>query len=651
MQIVGTIVDDNDNLICIRAYREDIDKFGNMDVARMMEAFKRDKNAIIGFNNQMKGIEFKDGQFRGTNGALSRYTKYHKSGKVITEAYVIIAEVVDEKGNIGYKVITPKEEIKKWREQDIIKEADRIKLANGKIVEKDNRKFVSAIVGEFPQIKIGVSKAHNIGKRSYMDRSVAKRVYQCSTENSRLNEVDEKTGMTIGDKIASATIAIKEVKPFYYAALSTMDKFEVAPSENESLDTMGVAMNRLYFNSEFVKEITKAELIFVLLHEICHVAMSHESRKGGRDHNTWNIACDLYINKLLAEELGITERNRLTTIRGRTAGGAPVCVEIAMPENICYEDSVDTRKDTPESIYMELINENNNNGDGNQQNGEGNQQNGEQGGGGRGTENSKTFRGSVLNNEESDMVSDEKSATMTEEQKRQEQKSNMRRIEQVNKQMNRGKGIGSGSTGLERYIEEAMVEPVDWRKIVANVARKCNDKYSTFTRPDRRFLSRGKVLPGYRKVEGNELEDIVIAVDTSGSVDEKMLGTFMGQVNALLSQFKVKSTLLYWDSSVQAEYEFKNYKELIRLKPVGGGGTEPSCIYKYLENNEKYKKGLQKQPELVVIFTDGRFYNAGLEKYKAKWGRKTVFVITDEDYRDGFKAPIGITAPLKGGRQ
>ena len=45
--------------------------------------------------------------------------------------------------------------------------------------------------------------------------------------------------------------------------------------------------------------LTKEERIFLLAHEVMHVALLHPVRKGDRNHKIWNIAGDFVINNEL----------------------------------------------------------------------------------------------------------------------------------------------------------------------------------------------------------------------------------------------------------------------------------------------------------------------------------------------------------------
>jgi predicted metal-dependent peptidase len=45
------------------------------------------------------------------------------------------------------------------------------------------------------------------------------------------------------------------------------------------------------------------ELLFILIHEIAHVALKHICRGENREPILWNIACDLYVNKIIIAKL------------------------------------------------------------------------------------------------------------------------------------------------------------------------------------------------------------------------------------------------------------------------------------------------------------------------------------------------------------
>ena len=128
------------------------------------------------------------------------------------------------------------------------------------------------------------------------------------------------------------------------------------------------------------------------------------------------------------------------------------------------------------------------------------------------------------------------------------------------------------------------------REFVAGHAR--NDY--TWARPNRRFVAQGLYLPG---LHSEELGDVVLAVDTSGSIDETVLGAFADEANAVLSAYECAVTILYHDVDVQKVQTWRSADGALVLDPAGGGGTSHVCVFDWLD-----RSGLS--PACVVCLTD-----------------------------------------------
>src|SRR6516162_1062337 len=79
----------------------------------------------------------------------------------------------------------------------------------------------------------------------------------------------------------------------------------VRVSLDERVPTMGIfASGRLVANRRFVGQLKENELIFVLAHEIFHLALRTHDRAVGSDPLQFNYAHDYIINDILRGELG-----------------------------------------------------------------------------------------------------------------------------------------------------------------------------------------------------------------------------------------------------------------------------------------------------------------------------------------------------------
>lgn len=68
-----------------------------------------------------------------------------------------------------------------------------------------------------------------------------------------------------------------------------------------SIKTMATNGVSLFFNPDFVDTLNAAELAGVLAHEVMHPALQHHTRRGDRDPQRWNMACDYAINPMLLD--------------------------------------------------------------------------------------------------------------------------------------------------------------------------------------------------------------------------------------------------------------------------------------------------------------------------------------------------------------
>jgi predicted metal-dependent peptidase len=96
--------------------------------------------------------------------------------------------------------------------------------------------------------------------------------------------------------------------------------------------------------------------------------------------------------------------------------------------------------------------------------------------------------------------------------------------------------------------------------------------------------------------------ELLIAIDTSGSIGGRELSEFLSEVKAICDTVKPETVrLVYWDTKVCADekYTGAEVENIVRsTKPKGGGGTDVECVPAYM--TERYIK-----PQAVVVLTDG----------------------------------------------
>lgn len=181
------------------------------------------------------------------------------------------------------------------------------------------------------------------------------------------------------------------------------------------------------------------------------------------------------------------------------------------------------------------------------------------------------------------------------------------------------KRVGSGAGGLDRELGDLLAPKVDWREVLREfVKATCNAKdTSSWRRVNRRFLSTGHYMPS---MIGEKVGHLVVAIDTSGSIGGPELDEFLSEVKGIAEEVNPEVVdLIYWDGDVAAheKYEGAEVSNIVSsTKPKGGGGTDPSCVSKYLKD-----EGIK--PEAIIVLTDGYVPNWGDE-----WTAPIMWVIS-----------------------
>lgn len=173
--------------------------------------------------------------------------------------------------------------------------------------------------------------------------------------------------------------------------------------------------------------------------------------------------------------------------------------------------------------------------------------------------------------------------------------------EKIDKSLREG-GIMAGRMGakIPRSISDLLEPKIDWREVLRDFvasATKGKDEF-TWRKFNKRMLANDMYLPS---LENESIGEIVVAIDTSGSIGQEQLNEFASELSAICETCAPELVrVLWWDTSVHGEQIFKgDYGNIASmLKPEGFGGTHVSCVNKYVvEKNIK--------AECVLVFTDG----------------------------------------------
>jgi len=289
-------------------------------------------------------------------------------------------------------------------------------------------------------------------------------------------------------RIQKARTALLLDHPFFGTLL-----FRLGARARSSIATMATDGVSLYFNPEFVEGLSSAELIGTLAHEVMHPALQHHTRRGGRNHRRWNMACDYAINPMLVDA-GLT-----------------------LPKDVLMDRRF--RGMNAEEIYNRLEAEDDQSSPG--KDGDRIQQSSGERGEAQATEDPDAETpqvpetaggiGQVL-----DAAMDAESGSSVEEQAREWQMA-------VQQAENVARLAGKMPAGAARSLEAAKTASIDWRELLRRAWSETIPADYSWTRPNRRHIWNGLYLPG---VTSERVGEVAIAVDCSGSIQARQLGLF-----------------------------------------------------------------------------------------------------------------------------
>ncbi len=363
--------------------------------------------------------------------------------------------------------------------------------------------------------------------------------------------------------------------PFVHRMLLLMSK-----RADPSIGTMGVCVKDdklcLSYSPEFFNSLTDPQVRFVLTHEIYHLALHHctsRKPKDPREHMMHNIAQDMAINSLIKES---PQRQVPTDKEGKKMGVFPK--DKGWPDKLSYEQYLQLIRENPDKC-PELGEKGNGGGKGNNKTpGEG---------------DSESYDGSFDNHDQwgdSQVVKEKVRA----------------KIDQLAKSE---KAWGNTPSDVMEIIKAAQKSKVNWRQLLNTFIGQCIStiRRTTMKKPNRRF---GWPIPGKRK---KYVGKALACVDTSGSMNDKMLAQVISEVNKLTDYQPVD--LCMFDADIEwGPEEWDGSK--IEFKAVGRGGTSFEPPLKLAEE-QRYTT--------VIMLTDG--YASAPEK--PKYVKDVIWIIVD----------------------
>jgi predicted metal-dependent peptidase len=149
-------------------------------------------------------------------------------------------------------------------------------------------------------------------------------------------------------------------------------------------------------------------------------------------------------------------------------------------------------------------------------------------------------------------------------------------------------------SGIARMIERLLNPTKDWRAVLGEFVVPTSADYD-WRRLDRRLLDLDVYLP---TLSGEEVDNLVVALDTSGSVDDGEMARMLAELRGILAAYdRVRVTVMACDAKVYEVFELDESSWLPQ-RMSGGGGTSTRPVF------EKIRE-LDAQPYALIYLTDG----------------------------------------------
>ncbi|WP_291425721.1 VWA-like domain-containing protein [Deinococcus sp.] len=293
----------------------------------------------------------------------------------------------------------------------------------------------------------------------------------------------------------------------------------------------GTDGERVYVHPEMAASLAPEVLDSLLLHEVLHAALSHVERRGPREKKRWNRAADLIVNGMVA------------------SAGLPTPPSFQRDEHL--------ERLSAEEVYTAIdAQADSNAGD--------------------------DASDDLLEGPPSDAPSRGGKPGKQAARHWQQAMAQARSVEAMSGEH------GHDPLGMHRELQRLAPARLDWRAQLWRFLARTPVDFGGF---DRRFVGRGL----YLEALDDESLRALVAVDTSGSVDDDAVRALVGEVQGVLGAYPhVKATLYYADTEAYGPFELRPGDAI--PEPQGGGGTDFRPIFQLIAEHE---------PDVLIYLTDG----------------------------------------------
>jgi len=356
--------------------------------------------------------------------------------------------------------------------------------------------------------------------------------------------------MTTQTKISQAKAKLLVDYPYFGTLASKLEL--VVNDDLESFKSNGV---KLEYREEYLAALELSEIAFVLANGAMHSVLAHDMRKEKRSGWLWQMATDIAINDMLLQNgldmpYGAQYRERFSGMYAEEIYAELKDDILRDDEDLEYEaDDVDDIEDPQNQQDL----------------------------------NYEEFQEELL----TEQLLAEEAIALLESQLQ----------------------SGEAPESIERFFSLQERSKVDWRELLKEaIDPYFRDDYVVMP-PSKKLLYEGIYLPSNR----SNTFRLVIGVDSSASIDEALLDSFLSEVNFIMEQTQnYVIDLLVCDDVLHSHESFTS-GERLEVSLQGGGGTDFRPVFDFIAEELDNVK-------LLLYFTDlDGIFPKEPPAYEVKW--------------------------------
>lgn len=429
--------------------------------------------------------------------------------------------------------------------------------------------------------------------------------------------------------------------PFFGSLIMRMAMAASTMLKDKTMATDGTS---IWYHPEFLDEVSAAELLGILVHELFHCILGHHVRRGDRDPDRWNRACDYVVNPMVLAAGFVLPKWVLLDAQYAGLNAEQVYRLLEQEEEQQQQqqqpqDSADESADGSAGDEGDSSDDSDaadssddagddeagegDDGDGlpDDQEGDADQDNDGQDGDQLGDEsgdaedagddgegtgdahdgpNSKGDPGRC--GEILDAAPAHDKAALSEAEGEWEVA--------VRQAVNIAKRQGNTPGFINEIIDHLNEPQVSWRDILDRFIDPSTTKDFSWMNPSRRMLTLGHYVPG---MISDGVSHVGMVIDSSYSIDTELLKTFGAEVQAALDTGRIdKLTVIFCDTRVTKHNDYSQ-GDVIDWTVPGRGGTAFSPAFDWLNENAP-------DVQCAIYFTDMECTDFGIAPvYPVLW--------------------------------